>query len=315
MWIPYDSMAGQGCADSMRDGDYPRSPSPRGHDIEKFKDVPHPARGVAWYHSARYNEALNDYIEALRLEPASMDANNQLAWMLSVCPDQKYRNASKALDLAKKAVAVSEGPTTLDTLAAAYAESGDFKAAVEIQEKVVAQAKASGTEELKKYMQRLEAYKNRRPWRRGGQACKNSSSAASAMPIQTGNSPMDHGMASSSVEAGAEEGVMISQSCDFDEFFEGVRDQDYLEVIYLADKEATEAERLKFRSKAAKTLCSAACVSYADALKGFIRYMRYGVRSPSMEGNQHEGLKAFREAVLGNYMEIGEYMEATGGEE
>jgi len=39
---------------------------------------------------------------------------------------------------------------------------------------------------------------------------------------------MDHGMASGLVEA-AEEVVMISQSCDFDEFLERVRDRDYLE--------------------------------------------------------------------------------------
>jgi tetratricopeptide (TPR) repeat protein len=122
-------------------------------------------RGIAWYHTGKYNDALNDYIEALRLEPASVEANNQLAWMLSVCPDPKYRNASKALDLAKRAVSLSEGPTTLDTLAAAHAEFGDFKEAVEIQERVVAQARASGTEELKQYIQRLDAYKDRRPWR------------------------------------------------------------------------------------------------------------------------------------------------------
>jgi len=43
--------------------------------------------------------------------------------------------------------------------------------------------------------------------------------------------------------------------------------------------------------------------------------MRYGVKSPSMEGNQREGLKAFREAALENYMEKAEYMEASRGEE
>ncbi len=82
---------------------------------------------------------------------------------------------------------------------------------------------------------------------------------------------------------------MISQSCDFDEFLERVRGRDYLEIIYLADKEATEAERLKYRSRARKLDPPEACVCYADLLKGFIRFMRYGVKSPSMECAHHEG--------------------------
>jgi tetratricopeptide (TPR) repeat protein len=122
-------------------------------------------RGVARYHSGRYNEALNDYIEALRLDPGSVEANNQLAWMLSVCPDPKYRNGSKAVDLAKRAVTFNEGLTTLDTLAAAYAELGDFSQAVQIQESVLALAKGSGPDERQNYTRRLEAYKERRPWR------------------------------------------------------------------------------------------------------------------------------------------------------
>jgi hypothetical protein len=107
---------------------------------------------------------------------------------------------------------------------------------------------------------------------------------------------------------------MISQSCDFHDFLERVKNRDYLEVIYLADKEATEAERLKYRSRAGKTICSEACLRYADALKGFIRYMRYGVMSSSMENSMHEGLQAFREATLENNVESAENMEVSRGE-
>lgn len=60
---------------------------------------------------------------------------------------------------------------------------------------------------------------------------------------------MDSGSAPRPAEAALEEVKMISQSCDFDEFLESVRDRDYLQVIYLADKEATEAERFKYRSR------------------------------------------------------------------
>jgi len=98
-----------------------------------------------------------------------------------------------------------------------------------------------------------------------------------------------------------EEHMMISQSCDFDEFLQRMRDRGYLEVIYLADKEATEAERLQYRSRAKRLDPSEACVSYADLLKGFIRFMRYGVKSSFMECAHHEGLQALRETALEAY--------------
>jgi hypothetical protein len=111
------------------------------------------------------------------------------------------------------------------------------------------------------------------------------------------------------------EDVMISQSCDFDEFLERVRDRGYLEVIYLADKETTEAERFKYRLGARRLTPSEVCAGYADVLKAFIRFMRYGVKSSSMKGSQQEGLQAFREAALENYLEVVEHMEASGGME
>jgi hypothetical protein len=121
-------------------------------------------------------------------------------------------------------------------------------------------------------------------------------------------------MAPGSVGRASKEGVMLSKSCDFDEFLERVRDRDYLEVIYLADKEATEAERLKYRSRAGKVVPPEACSGYVDTLKGFIRFMRYGVKSPSMENALRKGLQAFREAVIENYTKEAETMEAGGRE-
>ena len=108
---------------------------------------------------------------------------------------------------------------------------------------------------------------------------------------------------------------MISQTCDFDEFIERVRDLDYPQVIYLADKEATEAERLKYRSKTRSLVPPEACDSYAEALKAFIRFMRYGVKIPSMEETLHKGIQAFREAALENYMKSAEPVEGIEGKE
>lgn len=126
---------------------------------------------------------------------------------------------------------------------------------------------------------------------------------------------MDFEMPSTSVGDVVEEVQMISQSCDFDEFMDGIRDLDYLQVIYLADKEATAAERLKYRSRTTTLVPPKACEGYADALKGFIRFMRYGVKTPSMEDALNEEIQAFREAVLEDYMQSTESLEGSGGKD
>jgi hypothetical protein len=91
------------------------------------------------------------------------------------------------------------------------------------------------------------------------------------------------------------EAVMISKSCDIKEFIEAIKEKDYLEAIYLADKEATEAERLKFRPKAATPVKS--CPRYAVSLKGFIHFMRYGIRNHSLEGSDLGTLQSIRESL------------------
>ena len=126
---------------------------------------------------------------------------------------------------------------------------------------------------------------------------------------------MDLGISSRSAEDTLEEVAMISQSCDFDEFMDSIRDLDYLQVIYLADKEATEAERLKYRSRTGRIVPPEACAGYADVLKGFIRFMRYGVKTPSIEDPLLEEIQAFREAALENYIEGAEVVEGSETEE
>jgi vacuolar-type H+-ATPase subunit C/Vma6 len=95
-----------------------------------------------------------------------------------------------------------------------------------------------------------------------------------------------------------EDAAMISQSCDIKEFIEAIKDKDYLDAIYLADKEATEAERLKFRSHAATAPKNKGCARYADKLKGFINFMRYGVKDHFLEGHDLKALQSIRESLL-----------------
>jgi hypothetical protein len=95
-----------------------------------------------------------------------------------------------------------------------------------------------------------------------------------------------------------EDAAMISQSCDIKEFIEAIKDKDYLEAIYLADKEATEAERLNFRSRTATAAKNEDSPCYADKLKGFINFMRYGVKNHLLEGHDLKALQSIRESLL-----------------
>jgi hypothetical protein len=56
---------------------------------------------------------------------------NNLAWVLATSADDKVRNGDRAVELAKTACAGTNyvRPDFLSTLAAAYAETGDFQTA------------------------------------------------------------------------------------------------------------------------------------------------------------------------------------------
>lgn len=96
-------------------------------------------RSDLWYQKKDYERAIKDFDEALRLNPKLLKALNNKAWVLASCPDKRYRDGKKAVELATKACELTEwkDPMFLDTLAIAYAETGDFDKAVEYVEKAL----------------------------------------------------------------------------------------------------------------------------------------------------------------------------------
>lgn len=74
--------------------------------------------------------------------PASARLLNDLAYVLATNPDAALRDGAEAVAAAQHAVALGggENPEHLDTLAAAYAESGDFARAVETATRAVSLA-------------------------------------------------------------------------------------------------------------------------------------------------------------------------------
>jgi hypothetical protein len=78
-------------------------------------------------------EALQAYREAVRLYSNDPVALNNLAWSLAANPRQELRNGREAVEFASKAVELTsqQQPVFMGTLAAAYAEDGQFAKAVE----------------------------------------------------------------------------------------------------------------------------------------------------------------------------------------
>jgi len=71
---------------------------------------------------------------------------DELAWLLATYPDSNSRDGTEAVRLAERACDVTQRkiPALLDTLAAAYAEAGDFPQAISAAEEALNRARASG---------------------------------------------------------------------------------------------------------------------------------------------------------------------------
>ena len=90
-----------------------------------------------------------------------------VAWILATCPEAQYRNGDKALELSLALLeADKQDPTILDNLAAAYAEIGDFDAAISTQQKAIEALKLSADKSKSaEFKQRLKSYQNYEPYR------------------------------------------------------------------------------------------------------------------------------------------------------
>jgi len=89
--------------------------------------------GQALQAQRRFPAAIAEYRKTLELDPHHLPVRLGLAWVLATCPDNSLRDGQKAVTLAEQArtLAGMESPQLLDTLAAAYAETGQFDKAVE----------------------------------------------------------------------------------------------------------------------------------------------------------------------------------------
>ena len=92
---------------------------------------------------------------------------NNLAWQLAANPSERVRDPKLALLWAQKANTMTKGshPTILDTVAVAYAATGDFKKAIEVMEKGIGIAEAREEDAIANPMKkRLELFKAGKPY-------------------------------------------------------------------------------------------------------------------------------------------------------
>ncbi len=116
----------------------------------------------------RVADAIIEYKAALKLRPDWEPVLNNLAWMLATHPGSEVRNGAEAVRLAQRACELTSRTNLwfLHTLAAAYAESGDFPQAVSAAEEARRLAAVSNRPELANLAEtRIELYKAHRPMR------------------------------------------------------------------------------------------------------------------------------------------------------
>jgi tetratricopeptide (TPR) repeat protein len=124
--------------------------------------------GRLLYALGRRAEAINQYLKGLAATPDLVPSLNNLAWTLATDADPTIRNGAEAVQLAKRACALTDYqvPVLIGTLAAAYAEVGRFKDAIETAQKARDLAQAAGQGDVaEKNRQLLELYRSSLPYR------------------------------------------------------------------------------------------------------------------------------------------------------
>jgi tetratricopeptide (TPR) repeat protein len=117
----------------------------------------------------RYQQQLELLEAGIEQCPDSQEFLNDYAYALATCPEDELRDGAKALRAAQRLAAEAKGahPAYLDTLAAAYAEVGEFGKAVEASRKALAllENREMPEEVIAAFQKNLDLYRAGQPVR------------------------------------------------------------------------------------------------------------------------------------------------------
>jgi tetratricopeptide (TPR) repeat protein len=142
------------------------------HYQQALKQMPdsvhaHYQLGLALERRGRIAAAMAQLQTVVQLDPLHVTAKNNLAWLLATSSEPSLRDGPKAVQLALQAVQLSGGlsPQILDTLAAAYAEAGQFPDAVETARRALQLSIAQNNQPLTEVIQnQLKLFEARSPY-------------------------------------------------------------------------------------------------------------------------------------------------------
>ena len=120
--------------------------------------------GIAYQEAGDRPAATRHLRRAIELQPENAEGYNALAWLLATAPDATPASTAEAVTLAQRAATLTQGrdASALDTLAAAFAATGDLDRAAAAAERALQVANAAGQKPLAAQIQRrLEAYRRR----------------------------------------------------------------------------------------------------------------------------------------------------------
>ena len=128
----------------------------------------HTTLAIALEEKGEPTEAIQHYKKALELAPESISTLTNLAWLLATSQNASVRNGPKAIELATQADRLVGGTNTLvlRTLAAAYAENGEFANAIRTAQSAMQLARMHGEESLTTdLVQQIALYRLGMPYR------------------------------------------------------------------------------------------------------------------------------------------------------
>jgi len=117
--------------------------------------------------AGRYGEALAHLEAAYRVNPGDVAIVNNLAWLLATSPEATHRDGPRAVRLAEWACKTTsyKSPPLLDSLAAAYAQIGQFDQAIRTTEQAIEIVRRNPKASTETLESRLKLYRAGLPYR------------------------------------------------------------------------------------------------------------------------------------------------------